>query len=93
MPTDNLQAAATKEDLRSFMDQISTQIDGLYQADERWKDEIISRVDSKIHEVEHHLLVAMEALRSDVQAMYNDKLSQHEDRIGRLEKHAGFVAA
>ena len=75
------------------MEQISKQIEGLYQAEERWKDEIISHVDSKIHDVEHRLLVAMENLRSDVNAMYNDKLSQHEDRIRRLETRTGFVAA
>ena len=99
MPTDDPQATATKEDLRLFMEQISKQIDGLYQANERWKDEILAEfhefrveIDGKLSSLEHRLLVVIENLRSDVNAMYNDKLSQHEDRIRRLENHAGFVA-
>jgi len=72
----------------------------LYDSTERWKDEILeanerwkNEIEGKIDASERRLLLVIEQLRRDVNDMYNDKLSQHEDRIRRLEDHAGFAQA
>jgi hypothetical protein len=41
---------------------------------------------------EHFDFVA-ENIKHDFQGAFKDKLEQHEDRIVRLEEHAGLVAA
>lgn len=48
--------------------------------------------DQKLQDTEHRLLVVMENMRGDLNDMYNDKLSQHEDRITRIEKHLQMAA-
>ncbi|MBI5793988.1 hypothetical protein HZA87_02785 [Candidatus Uhrbacteria bacterium] len=71
------QSPATKSDIRILMDQIGE----LYDANKRWKDEILHFFDIRLEDIRHDLL-----------GVNKDKIESHEDRIRRLERHAGFAA-
>lgn len=71
------QAPATKEDIALLMEQIGK----LYDANEQWKDEIKQYFDIVAENIKYDLL----------KGALNDKVAQHEDRIVRLEKHAGLA--
>jgi len=87
------QSPATKKDLRLLMEQIAAYYDKTEKRiDEhqislekhmlQWKHEIIG---------EFHIVVGQ--LRHDFKGAFGDKLAQHEDRIVRLERHTGLLAA
>jgi hypothetical protein len=92
MPKDS-KAPATKQDIQMVM----TAIGKLYDANERWKDEIIGEVDGKINakivaseaRVKHHFDLAVETIRHDLKGANKDRIADHEDRIVRLERHTG----
>lgn len=54
----------------------------LYDANERWKNE-----------VKRHFDVTVEKIRHDLQGANKDQIENLEDRLDRLEKHAGLVPA
>jgi hypothetical protein len=71
-------AAATKQDVAMLMEEFGK----LYSATERWKDEI-----------KHHFDLQFELAREDLKGATLDRLTSHNRRIARLEKHAGLANA
>jgi hypothetical protein len=63
-------------------DQTEQKLDDLRDDMGRWKDEIV-----------HEFRVIAEELRHDLIGAHKDKISNHEDRLVRLERHAGLQAA
>jgi hypothetical protein len=86
-------APATKADVRMLMDEIGK----LYDANKRWKDEVIreldGRIDGKITASEtrtkEHFDLAVENIRAELVGANKDRLENHEDRITRLEVRVG----
>jgi len=76
--TNDDKAATTKKDIQLLMEQMAT----YYDKTEERMQEIIG---------EFHIVVGQ--LRHDFKGAFGDKLAQHEDRIVRLERHAGLLAA
>jgi hypothetical protein len=74
---DDDKAPATKADIQLLMAEIGK----LYDANERWKDEL-----------KGHFDLTVENIRTDLTGANKDRLEGHENRIARLEKHVGFVA-
>ena len=69
-------APATKADIRMLM----VEIGKLYDANQRWKDEL-----------KGHFDLAVENIRTDLVGANKDKIENHEHRLGRLEKHTGLA--
>ena len=65
----------------------------LYQANERWKNEILDANKEWKEEIKHHFEFVAENLLHDFRGAKQDKIEQHEDRIARLERHAGLRSA
>jgi hypothetical protein len=65
-------ALATKNDIKLLMDSMGR----IYDANERWKDEM-----------KHHFDVALENTAHDIISAKSDRVANHEDRILRLERH------
>ncbi len=97
MPKQDPQAPATKQDIAMLMQEIGK----LYDANERWKDdlhddmerwrnELRGDVERWKEEVKLHFDAAAENLAADFRGALSDKIDQHENRIARLEKHAGL---
>ena len=65
------------------------------------KDEIIAtlddRIDGKISESEdrmkHYFDLTVETIRHDLLGANKDRIENHDDRLKRLERHAGMPAA
>ncbi len=89
MSSDNSQAAATKQDIKMIMDQIGK----LYDANERWKDEILEQQKEWKEEIVHEFKVVAEDFRHDAMGANKDRIENHEDRIVRLEQHTKLLAA
>jgi hypothetical protein len=79
---DDTQASATKEDIRLLMEQIGT---------------YYSKTQEQIAEMEErvmrHFDLTVETIRHDLLGANKDKIENHEDRIRRLERHTGLLAA
>jgi hypothetical protein len=95
---------ATKDDLRQFMTQLSNQIEGLYAAHERWKEELIDEVDDRLRAAEErtkrHFDLSVEQIRHDLLGAHKDAVevlsdhdADHDRRLRILERHAGLAAA
>jgi hypothetical protein len=89
MSTNDDQAPAKRADVwlsraetEARFTKLEQRIDGLEQKLEDWKQEI----------KDHFDLVA-ENLITDFKGIFKDRLEQHEDRITRLEQHAGIAPA
>ena len=54
----------------------------LYDANERWKDELKEHFDLKVEVIRHDLL-----------GVNRERIENHEDRLIRLERHTGVTAA
>lgn len=78
MPKPDPQARATKQDITLLMNEIGK----LYDANERWKEEL-----------KLHFDTVAENLVADFRGALSDKIDQHETRIVRLERHTGIRAA
>jgi predicted nucleic acid-binding Zn-ribbon protein len=88
MPDDS--APATKNDIAMLMDEIGK----LYDANEKWKDEILEANEKWKDELKKHFDVIAENIHHDMlKGALNDKVEQHEDRIQNLEQHTGLIAA
>jgi hypothetical protein len=72
------QAPATKADITMLMGEIGK----LYDANERWKEELKRHFDIKVETIRHDLLGANK-----------DRIENHEQRIARLEQGVGFSPA
>ncbi len=92
MPKDD-QAPATKKDVKMLMGHIGR----LYDANERWKNEIIHTVDGKIEDSEErtkrYFDVVVEDIRHDLEGANKDEIEVIKDRVTRLEKHTKIAAA
>lgn len=84
MVDDNI--PATKKDLRDLGQAVKKDLTDLEQ-----------RVDQKLEQMEarlvQHFNVVAENLVADFKGIFKDRLEQHEDRITRLERKAGLIAA
>ncbi len=87
MPKGDAKAAATKQDIAMLMEQMGKMFDEIagLRTDNRG-------IRAEMKDMESRLLLVIEQFHADVNAMYNDKLSQHDVRITRLERHAGLAA-
>jgi hypothetical protein len=79
---DDNQVPATKEDIRLLMEQVGT---------------YYSQTQEQIAEMEERMMrhfdLTVETIRHDLLGANKDKIENHEDRIGRLERHTGLLAA
>ncbi len=81
MPADP-SAPATKADIRMLMDEIGR----LYDANQRWKDDILAHFDLTIENIRHDLTSAN---REEIELL-KDSRASHETRIGALERAVGL---
>jgi len=90
---DNSQSPATKQDIFLVMQEIGK----LYDANERWKNEIIDaagewkddmlhKMDTWKNETKQHFDLVAENLKYDFLGAHKDRIENHEDRIRRLER-------
>ena len=68
---------ATKADIEALMDSIGK----LYDANERWKDEIIQHFGIAVEHLRHELI----GIHRDKISLLEDRAKSHEGRIFRLE--------
>jgi hypothetical protein len=87
-------APATKQDIGMMMETLGQILLKLTEHDQKFDeiDERFEHVEQKIDDNHRGMLVLLEQQRADLNDMYNDKLSQHDDRIGRIEKHLQLAA-
>lgn len=99
MPKRNDTTPATKSDVKLLMEEIGK----LYDATERWKDELADKTQRwqllSANEVKQHFDLVVEQIRHDLLAanreqieLLRDRTDGHANRITRLEQHAGYVA-
>jgi predicted metal-dependent hydrolase len=81
---DDSAAPAMKEDICLLIEQSGK----LYDANARWKDEIIEHFDVAVETIRHE----MKAAHHDSIEMLRDQSDDHAKRIERLERHAGLAA-
>lgn len=79
MPKAKKSPPATKFDIELLMNSVGR----LYDANERWKQEIIQETNDKFD-------FTVETLRRDVPAAKSDQIEVLNDRIHRLEEHCGL---
>ena len=80
---------ANKKDMKDFVQLIMNQIDALYEANQKWKDEIMNHFDVVAENMHHDLLGA----HKDKIGVLSDRSEKHEKRIAKLEQHTGLIAA
>jgi|GEM_PF-4489351 len=81
---------ATQGDLLSMMQTILT---AMQDMEKRLLFAVDEKITNAVSGSEHRLLVVMEDLRHDMIGTHKDKISQHEDRIVKIELHTGLRAA
>ena len=69
---------------------VKTAIGQLRQANERWKNEILDANKEWKDEIKRHFDLVAEHLLHDLRGAHHDKIQQHDDRLVRLERHAGL---
>ena len=78
-------APATKEDVKGIMEYLTRNEEEIHNLKQQLKG------DKK--EIKHHFDVVAENIHHDLlHGALNDKVELHEDRILRLEQHAGLAA-
>jgi hypothetical protein len=98
MSKPNDTSPATKSDIKLLMDELGK----LYDATERWKDELADKTQRwqllSVTETKQHFDLTVEQIRHDLLAanreqieLLRDRADGHENRITRLEQHAGYV--
>lgn len=91
-------AAATKKDIGLLMGEMGK----MYDAMERWKNELKNSFDSKYDGLKNHFDskydrlkdyfdLTVENIRYDLVGANRDEIEMIKDRVGRLEKHAGLA--
>jgi len=88
-------APATKADIRMLMDEIGR----LYDANQRWKDDILAANPRWKNEIIDHFDLLIENIRHDLTSanreeieLLKDARANHETRIGALERAVGLPA-
>jgi|CXWL01.1.fsa_nt_gi hypothetical protein len=87
MASDNTQSSATKQDIALLMEEIGK----LYDANQRWKDEIIQKTGEWKDEIISEFKLVAEDMHHDLHGVTKDRFEGHEQRIVRLEKHTKLV--
>ncbi len=82
-PGSNGKSSATKDDITAIMGELGK----LYDANERWKDELKKHFDLAIEIIRHDLKTAG---RDEIE-MLKDQLKEDRRRIGRLEIQCGLL--
>jgi len=82
-------APATKKDLRLLKSEISSKIDGF---DSRM-DRLDKKMDQFKDEILRHFDLTAENIRHDLAGANRDEIEMVKDRVTRLERHTGLVAA
>lgn len=83
-------APATKKDLRDLEQVVKKDLTDLEQRIDQQMDAKLTEMETRL--VQHFNVVA-ENLVADFKGIFKDRLEQHEDRIVRLERKAGLLAA
>lgn len=90
------QSPATKGDLQQFIAHIERVIGDLQKnMNEQIEDargELRGEMQELHTETRRHFDVVAENIKHDFKGAFHDKLEQHDDRIIRLEQHAGLAA-
>lgn len=84
-----------KEDLRTAKIELKQEIYDAVKTVMYRIDDLEGRMATKedIATSERRIITVMEKWRLDMVGVHKDKISQHEDRITRLEIHTGLIAA
>jgi FKBP-type peptidyl-prolyl cis-trans isomerase (trigger factor) len=90
---DDAQAPATKEDIRLLMEQIGTYYSQTQQQIEAYYSQTQVQIAEMEERMMRHFDVTVETIRHDLLGANKDKIESHEDRLGRLERHTGLLAA
>ena len=97
MTNKDTKAPATKADLLSLKDELKQEIKDLYQANEKWKDEILDHQKAWKDEILHHFDLVMENYQADIVGAFGDRLQwlrdvqqAHGKRLNRLEATVGL---
>lgn len=98
LPSDD-QAPATKKDIQDFthvimgtlldMERRMATKEDLKEAIEASEERLREEIQTSIQTSERHMQVLIKDLKHDFIGMHKDKISQHEDRITRLEVKVG----
>jgi hypothetical protein len=80
---------AMKADIKLLMESIGR----LYDANERWKDEVIGAQERWKDEIKRHFDLKVETIRHDLLGANKDRIENHEHRITRLERRTGAALA
>lgn len=86
MPKDD-QVTATKNDLKELREELKKDFKELKEKDLR---DMEKRTKKDLQEMEERLMHHFNLVH-DFRGVFKDRLEQHEDRIVRLEQHAGFA--
>ena len=95
--TDQSQSPATKKDVKLLMEQMGKFYERTHREMLDVKEGLVTEMDRKISasedRIKHYFDVVAENIKHDfLRGALPDKIEQHEDRIIRLEQHAGFAA-
>lgn len=80
-------APATKQDIALLMEEMGK----LYMANAKWKEEILGELKASEGRMKLHFDTVAENMLHDFRSGWNDKFTDHEERILRLEQRAGAV--
>lgn len=65
----------------------------LYDANERWKNELRDDGKRAKDDMKGHVDLRIEQLRHDLLDAKKDRVENHEDRLRKLERHTGMAVA
>lgn len=85
------QSPATKEDVKGIMEYL-VRNDGRTSSLEKRMDTLEQKMERDKKEIIHEFHIVTEDTKHDFKGAFHDKLEQHDDRIIRLEQHAGLAA-
>lgn len=80
---------ATKKDIEGFAALLTKQIDDLYKANERWKNELSRKFDRTEKHMKLYFDVAVENFKKDLKTIDVEKIDGYGERIDHLEVLAG----
>lgn len=87
------QSPATKKDIRILMDQMGRYYLKTEDRIREYKEYTEDRLKEHNEDIKRYFDIRVEDIRHDLLGVNKDKIEQHEDRIRRLERHAGLAAA
>ncbi len=75
----------------SLAEHVMGEIGKLYDAQERWKDEILERMDERFSKEHLYTGALIENLRDDIYAVHGQRITILDDRLTRVERKTGIV--